>query len=109
MSPLRARTILAVLAILASITLLHAGGLVNVIQSHRAFSVTTLKLHRGDSVHFSNQDVFNHQIFVKSPGFNFDSPEQAPGETLDVTFPEPGVFDVQCGIHPRMHLGVTVD
>ncbi|WP_158745557.1 hypothetical protein [Acidisphaera sp. L21] len=90
---------------------LHAGAanLVTIIQSHRAFSVTDLHLKRGDSVRFTNDDLFNHQVYVKSPAFSFDSAEQAPGEAVSVAFPVAGTFDVLCGMHPRMHLAVIVE
>ena len=86
-----------------------AAGMVTVIQAHRAFSVAELRVRRGDAVHFTNDDAFNHQIFVKSPAFSYESKEQAPGEAVDLRFPVGGTFDVQCEIHPRMHLAVTVD
>ncbi len=86
-----------------------AAGVVTVIQAHRAFGVADIHLKHGDTVTFTNDDVFNHQVFVKSPAFSFESAEQAPGEAINVKFPTAGTFDVQCGIHPRMHLAVTVD
>lgn len=89
-------------------SLLRAGGMLTVTQQHRAFSVAELSLRRGDTLRFTNDDSFNHQVYVKSPAFSFESPEQAPGETVEAAFPKPGVFDVLCGIHPRMHLSVTV-
>jgi len=96
------------LAIIGGGAVLHAGGFIDVTQLNRAFSVAALTLHVGDTVRFNNKDPFNHQIYVKSLDFNFDSPEQVPGETVNLTFTKPGTFDVQCGIHPRMHLSVTV-
>lgn len=86
-----------------------AAGLVTVIQTHRAFSVADIHVKRGEAVSFTNEDVFNHQIFVKTPIFAYESKEQAPGESVVLKFPTAGTFDVQCGIHPRMHLAVTVD
>ena len=86
-----------------------AAGIVTVIQAHRAFNVTDIHIKRGDTVSFTNDDAFNHQVFVKSPAFSFESAEQAPGEGVNMKFPVAGTFDVQCGIHPRMHLAVTVD
>ncbi len=86
-----------------------AAGMVTVVQAHRAFSVAEAHVKRGDSISFTNEDTFNHQVFVKSPSFSFESTEQAPGEAVVMKFPVGGTFDVQCGIHPRMHLAVTVD
>ena len=86
-----------------------AAGLVTVMQAHRAFGVPSVQVKRGDVVRFTNDDAFNHQVYVKSPGFSFHSAEQAPGEAVNVTFPTAGSFDVLCEIHPRMRLSVTVD
>ena len=86
-----------------------AAGVVTVIQAHRAFGVADIRIKHGDTVTFTNDDAFNHQVFVKSPSFTFESAEQAPGEAVNMKFPVAGTFDVQCGIHPRMHLAVTVD
>ncbi len=86
-----------------------AGRMVTVVQASRAFAVASLHLQRGDTVHFTNEDVFDHQVFVDAPGFKFESAEQAPGTAQDVQFTKAGTFDVQCQIHPRMHLAVTVD
>ena len=99
---------LAGLLIVGGGGLLRAGGTLTVTQQHRAFSLAELSMRRGDTLRFTNDDLFNHQVYVKSPAFSFESPEQAPGETVEVAFPKPGVFEVLCGIHPRMHLNVTV-
>ena len=86
-----------------------AASVVTVMQMHRAFNVADVHIKRGDAVRFTNDDAFNHQVYVKTPSFSFESAEQAPGEAVNVTFPVAGTFDVQCEIHPRMHLAVTVD
>jgi plastocyanin len=102
---------LAGLGLVAGAPLLRAAAanVVTVIQNHRAFSIPEAHLKRGDGMRFTNEDVFNHQIFVKTPAFNFESAEQPPGETVNITFTAAGIFDVQCEIHPRMHLAVTVN
>ena len=86
-----------------------AASMMTIIQAHRAFNVADVHIKRGDALHFTNDDAFNHQVYVKSPSFAFESAEQAPGEAVNITFPTTGTFDVQCEIHPRMHLAVTVD
>ena len=94
---------------IAAARLSLAAGVVTITQIHRAFSAAAVTLHRGESIHFTNDDVFDHQVFVKTPSFAFESQEQAPGASVDVLFTQAGVFDVQCAIHPRMHLSVTVE
>lgn len=77
-------------------------------QKGRAFAVRSIAIARGDTLQFTNDDEFLHQIYIKSNTMNFDSDEQAPGETISVRFPDSGTFDVRCHIHPTMLLVVTV-
>ena len=86
-----------------------AGGMVNVSQIGRAFSVAALRIQRGETVRFSNDDTFDHQIYIASPTFSVDSAEQVPGASQEIRFTKSGTFEVRCQIHPRMHLSVTVD
>lgn len=86
-----------------------AGHMVAVGQSARSFSTSAIHIQRSDVVRFSNDDTFDHQIYVASPGFTVETPAQIPGATQDIQFTKAGTFDVQCQIHPRMHLAVTVD
>jgi plastocyanin len=79
-----------------------------VVQHNRAFNLREIIVKRGDTVKFSNDDEFLHQIFIAAPALNFDSAEQPPGEAIEVKFPAAGSFDVFCHIHPKMHLHVTV-
>ena len=83
-----------------------AGGPTTVVQRGRAFAVAAVQVARGDSVRFVNDDAFVHQVFVQSPGFNYESEEQEPGRTLDVRFTSAGTFTVRCHIHPKMALQV---
>jgi len=94
------------LALAASVA--FAGAVFRVAQIGREFSVATLAIAAGDTVQFSNEDTFLHQIYAYSAAFSFDSDEQAPGETLAVRFPVAGTFEVHCHIHPKMRLVVTV-
>lgn len=77
-------------------------------QQNRAFSQRRLTVDRGDVVSFTNDDEFIHHVYVKSESFNFDSGEQDLGKTIQITFSRDGTFDVQCAIHPKMRLVVTV-
>ena len=62
-------------------------------------------INRGESLTFTNEDEFIHQIFVSGL---FDSEERAPGENLTESFTQAGTFQVQCHIHPKMKLIVHV-
>ena len=85
-----------------------AGNTIVVSQRDRAFMTREVDIKAGDSIRFTDDDAFAHQIFVDSPTFTYESDEQDPGQTVVVTFPRPGTFDVQCRIHPKMHLRVVV-
>lgn len=77
-------------------------------QKGREFDRASLTVPRGETVRFTNDDEFLHQVYVDAPAFGFDSAEQAPGQDVEVAFTEAGLFEVRCGIHPRMRLEVTV-
>ncbi|MCQ8783696.1 cupredoxin domain-containing protein [Mangrovibrevibacter kandeliae] len=78
-------------------------------QRDRSFDRAAAEIHRGDTIRFTNDDPFLHQIYVESPEFSFDSDGQAPQQNVDIAFTKAGTFEVRCGIHPRMRLDVTVD
>ena len=99
---------LTVIGSLACALAAEGSHLVAVAQKGRAFSVSTLTVVKGDTVRFTNEDGFLHQIFVHSPGFSVDSDEQRPGENVDVQFTVAGNFRVLCAIHPKMTLAVEV-
>ncbi len=80
-----------------------------IVQRGRAFSLPEIRIAAGDTLEFSNQDDFIHQIYIKSPTLNFDSSEQWPGKVITVRFPVRGTFEVHCHIHPKMLLTVDVD
>ncbi|MBL8698949.1 MAG: hypothetical protein JNK67_11290 [Alphaproteobacteria bacterium] len=77
-------------------------------QSQTMFSVRTVDIRRGDTLQFTNEDPFLHHVFVESPQFRFDSGEQRPGNTVEILFDRAGSFTVQCAIHLKMRLAVTV-
>jgi plastocyanin len=74
-------------------------------QKNRAFRPTDVTINRGESVTFTNNDSYIHQIYVDGL---FDSDEKAPGENLNETFPASGTFQVRCHIHPTMRMTVHV-
>lgn len=84
----------------------YAAGVVNVSQRSRAFAVSTIQIPRGDTLHIVNDDAFLHQVYIDSPSFKFESPEQEPGRSVDLRFPQAGTFAVLCHIHPKMSLQV---
>ena len=80
-----------------------------VVQKGRAFSLGQVTIARGDTLLFTNDDEFLHQIYVDSRNMSFDSDEQPPGQAIEVNFPRSGSFPVRCHIHPKMLLVVHVE
>lgn len=104
-----AALVLTVVIATAAASLVSAAALHLIVQRGRAFAVRSITISAGDTLHFGNEDSFIHQIFIDSPDLQFDSPEQLPGQFIDVTFAKPGVYTVLCHIHPLMRLSVTVE
>jgi plastocyanin len=76
-----------------------------IVQQGRAFRPAEVTINRGESLTFTNNDEFIHQIFVTGL---FDSDERSPGQNLTESFPDAGTFEVRCHIHPKMKLIVHV-
>lgn len=88
---------------------LQASGII-VSQKGRTFHPETLVVSKGETVTIVNDDSdLLHHAFVDSPTFSFDSGDQEPGSRTPVTFTATGVFQVLCGIHPKMKLVVRVN
>jgi plastocyanin len=100
--------IAAVLLLVFGVELAGAVAVHRIAQKNRAFAVGEVTIGAGDTVLFTNEDEFLHQIYVASGGMTFDSSEQPPGQTIEVNFPRPGIFTVRCHIHPKMLLTVHV-
>jgi len=99
--------IIAALGFAASVG--FAATIHTVSQRNRNFAVPQIAIARGDSIRFTNEDEFLHQIYVDSREMYFDSAEQPPGQTIEVKFPRSGTFPVRCHIHPKMLLTVHVE
>jgi plastocyanin len=80
----------------------------DISQKGRRFDPAMIEIKVGDTLLIHNDDEFTHHIYVNSPNFNYDSDDQPPGKTLDVTFPRAGDYTVRCEIHPKMQLLVHV-
>jgi len=79
-----------------------------IVQNDRSFKPPEVTIAAGDSLAFSNQDEFIHQIYVDSDQIAYDSAEQPPGQVITIAFPKSGDFPVRCHIHPKMLLIVHV-
>jgi plastocyanin len=76
-----------------------------VMQKGRAFHPNEITINHGQTLIFTNEDSFIHQIYVDGL---FDSDEKSPGQNLNETFPKAGTFQVRCHIHPTMRMTVHV-
>jgi plastocyanin len=77
-----------------------------IIQKGRRFSVPEVTIRRDESLTFTNNDEFIHQIYSQDL---FDSDERLPGQNLSEVFARTGTFEVRCHIHPKMKLVVHVN
>lgn len=71
--------------------------------------VAALKVKKGDTVNFKNGDPFFHNIFSLSELQTFDLGSYPAGEARGVKFDAVGTVDVECAIHPDMHMTVEVE
>ncbi len=62
----------------------------------------------GQSVEFTNDDPWVHNVFSTSAARPFDLGQPGPHETRSVSFPTPGLVDVFCNIHEQMYANVLV-
>jgi len=77
-----------------------------IIQKGRSFNPKDVAISRGDTLTFTNDDEFIHQMYSADL---FDSDERNPGQKLTEDFPRSGTFEVRCHIHPKMKLVVRVN
>lgn len=88
---------------------LQAAGIV-VSQKGRMFHPDSLSVKKGETVIIVNDDSdLLHHAYIESPTFSFDSGDQDPGSRTPIVFTQPGIFQVLCGIHPKMKLTVRVN
>jgi plastocyanin len=102
------RTIPTVLALTLAGAAANADEVV-VSQKNRQFGEATATLNRGDKITFVNDDGVAHNVFISgADGETKNSGVQKPGEYTSFTFDKAGNFAVECGIHPKMHMSITV-
>lgn len=107
--PSHLRGLCVAFALVLAISTAFAATIHTVSQKGRSFSLREIVISRGDSIRFTNEDEFLHQIYVDSKDMSFDSAEQRPGQAIDLNFPRAGTFAVRCHIHPKMLLWVRVE
>lgn len=80
-----------------------------VTQKNKAFSVKKLKAKVGDTIKFTNDDSFAHNVFSLSPSKSFDTGSFGGGQSKSITLDKPGKVEVECAVHPDMQLLVEVE
>jgi plastocyanin len=78
-------------------------------QKNKQFTEEALTIKVGDTVNFRNDDPFFHNIFSLSELATFDLGSYQKGESRSYTFEKAGKIDVECAIHPNMHMLITVE
>lgn len=94
--------------LLAASGLAVAAGEHEVGQLNKEFTVDKVEAQVGDTVVFTNQDPFFHNIFSLSDTQMFDLGSWPTGETRSVKLTNPGVVLVECAIHPGMSMEIHV-
>ncbi|HJP72516.1 MAG TPA: plastocyanin/azurin family copper-binding protein [Candidatus Limnocylindria bacterium] len=74
-----------------------------------AFSPSELTIPPGTTVTFT--DTANHTVTEGTDGEAVDEPivDEQGGSDIEVTFDEPGTYNITCKIHPDMNMTITVE
>ena len=74
-----------------------------------AFSPSELTIPAGTTVTFT--DTANHTVTEGTDGEAVDEPivDEQGGSDIEVTFDEPGTYNITCKIHPDMNMTITVE
>ncbi len=91
-----------------SLSALASSDSLSVQQKGTLFLPGTLEVQTGAVIRITNDDPFVHHVYVESPGFAYDSGEQRPGHVIAVRMDKAGKHVLQCAIHLKMKLHVTV-
>lgn len=89
-------------------TYLYAAAQFEVGQKNKQFTQLQLSINVGDTVTFTNEDDFFHNVFSLSPIKTFDLGSYPKGEGRSVIFDQPGTVEVECAIHPNMLMTIEV-
>jgi len=75
---------------------------------YKGVKVLTLKIKVGDMIEFKNNDSYFHNVFSLSDVMTFDLGSYPLGQSKSVKFDKPGKIEIECAIHPQMHMIVEV-
>ena len=85
-----------------------------VVLGDMSFSPGELTVAAGTTVTFSNPSSFPHTVTHGTGGrpaddAAFDEAISSDGGTVEITFDEPGTYDITCKLHPSMQMRVVVE
>jgi len=78
------------------------------VQKDKSFHPSLLVIPVGGKVEFPNHDPFFHNVFSLSDVKMFDLGSYPQGKSKSVQFDKPGKVEIECAIHPQMHMTVEV-
>ena len=80
-----------------------------VSMANTQFTPSTLTIQAGTTVTFT--DTSGHTVTEGTDGQPVDDPivDEQGGSDIDVTFDEPGTYNITCKIHPSMNMTITVE
>jgi plastocyanin len=79
-----------------------------IAQKGRKFVPDLVAVTVGQAVSFPNNDPFLHNVFSQSTARKFDLGSFKKGDSKEKSFPNTGVIDVYCNIHPEMAATILV-
>jgi plastocyanin len=102
------RIVLAIATVMVAAQVAGASADHKINQQNKAFSIKEIAVAAGDSITFMNADEVTHNVYSATPGLEFELRTQAPGKSDTVKFDKKGSLVVECAIHPKMKVQVTV-
>ncbi|NRA67643.1 MAG: hypothetical protein HRU19_24390 [Pseudobacteriovorax sp.] len=87
----------------------HTIGQKGKIFNQEGNKVTEIKIKKGESITFVNDDNTPHNVFSMTKDHKFNLKIQQPNSKSSQTFDKPGEAIVRCAIHPKMKLKVIVE
>ncbi|VVB71113.1 Halocyanin [uncultured archaeon] len=83
------------------------GSMESIEISNFAFNPTSISIHSGDTVTWTNKDSVAHTVTSDS-GSELNSDSLSNGASYSHTFTTPGVYTYHCTFHPHMMGSITV-
>lgn len=81
---------------------------VSLTQRNRQFEPYVLPIYQGTTVEFPNADTIFHSVYSRSECRPFHLPEYPQGQSRRISFPQVGLVELFCAIHPEMNAYITV-